>query len=526
MARIRIYDTTLRDGSQGEGVNFSLQDKLLLTRRLDELGVDFIEGGYPLSNPKDFEYFQEVRNLPLRHARIAAFGMTRRKGVAAADDTCIKALLESQAPVVTIVGKTWDLHVRDVLNTTPDENLQMIADSVATCKRAGREVFYDAEHFFDGFRHNPRYALQTLQAAQEAGATVIILCDTNGGTLPEEIADGVKQARRGLQVEIGIHCHNDCDVAVANSLAAVAQGASQVQGTINGIGERCGNADLISIIANLALKRGYELLQPGSLDRLTEASRYVYEIANMNFRSSQPFVGASAFAHKGGMHTHAIVRNPVSYEHIPPAAVGNERRILVSELSGQSTILTKTGKYALAQDRALMAKILGQVQDLEHEGYEFEAAEASFDLLVKKAAGLYRPKFERLVYRVNVETDAQGHPVTEATVKVRVGNDTMHTVSEGDGPVNALDGALRKALLPVYPRLAEMHLADYKVRVVNARAETAAKVRVVIEWRDAAAVWGTVGVSENIIEASWLALVDSFEYKLFKDEENHENAKP
>ena len=519
MARIRIYDTTLRDGSQGEGVNFSLQDKLQITRRLDELGIDFIEGGYPLSNPKDFEYFQEVRKLPLRHTRIAAFGMTRRKGGTPADDSCIKALLESQAPVITIVGKTWDLHVRDVLNTTPEENLQMIADSVAYCRRAEREVFYDAEHFFDGLRHNPRYALQTLQAAQEAGASVIILCDTNGGSLPEEIAEGVKQARRAVHVEIGIHCHNDCDVAVANTLAAVAQGATQVQGTINGIGERCGNADLVSIIANLALKGGQEVLHSGSLARLTEVSRYVYEIANMNFRSSQPFVGASAFAHKGGMHTHAIVRNPASYEHIEPAAVGNERRILVSELSGQSTILTKTTKYALAHDRALMANILGQVRDLEHEGYEFEAAEASFDLLVKKAAGLYQPKFERLAYRVNVETDAQGQPITEATVKVRVGKETMHTVSEGDGPVNALDGALRKALQPVYPRLAEMHLADYKVRVVNARAETAAKVRVVIEWRDADAVWGTVGVSENIIEASWLALIDSFEYKLFKDEE-------
>lgn len=519
MARIRIYDTTLRDGSQGEGVNFSLQDKLQITRRLDELGIDFIEGGYPLSNPKDFEYFQEVRNLPLRHARIAAFGMTRRKGAAAADDSCIKALLESQAPIITIVGKTWDLHVRDVLNTTAEENLHMIADSVAYCKRAGRDVFYDAEHFFDGFRHNPRYALQTLQAAQDAGASVIILCDTNGGTLPEEIAEGVTQARRALHVEIGIHCHNDCDVAVANTLAAVAHGATQVQGTINGIGERCGNADLVSILANLALKRGQEVLHPGSLARLTEVSRYVYEVANMNFRANQPFVGTSAFAHKGGMHTHAIVRNPASYEHIDPTAVGNERRILVSELSGQSTILTKTTKYALAHDRALMGKILGQVQDLEHEGYEFEAAEASFDLLVKKAAGLYQPKFERLTYRVNVEADGQGQPVTEATVKVRVGGQTMHTVSEGDGPVNALDGALRKALQPIYPRLAEMHLADYKVRVVNARAETAAKVRVVIEWRDADAVWGTVGVSENIIEASWLALIDSFEYKLFKDEE-------
>lgn len=520
MARIRIYDTTLRDGSQGEGVNFSLQDKLLITRRLDEVGIDFIEGGYPLSNPKDFEYFQEVRKLPLKHARIVAFGMTRRKETAAATDSGMKALVDSQAPIITIVGKTWDLHVRDVLNTTLEENLRMIADSVAFCKAAGREVFYDAEHFFDGLRHNTEYALQTLRAAQDAGASVIILCDTNGGTLPEGIAAGVDKARKTLRVDIGIHCHNDCDVAVANSLAAVARGATQVQGTINGIGERCGNVDLISVIANLVLKCGHEVLLPGSLPRLTELSRYVYEIANMNFRANQPFVGDSAFAHKGGMHTHGIARNPVSYEHIDPAAVGNERRILLSELSGQSTVLAKTTKYAITHDRALMAKILNQVQDLEHAGYEFEAAEASFDLLVKKIVGQYQPKFERLGYRVNVEASFTGQPITEATVKLRVGNQITHTVSEGDGPVNALDGALRKALQSFYPQLAEMQLVDYKVRVVNARAGTAARVRVVIESRDKDSVWGTVGVSENIIEASWLALADSFEYKLFKDEEN------
>jgi 2-isopropylmalate synthase len=519
MARIRIYDTTLRDGSQGEGVNFSLQDKLQITRRLDELGVDYIEGGYPLSNPKDLEYFKEVRGLSLRHAKVAAFGMTRRKGVQAAEDTCIRALLDSQAPVITIVGKTWDLHVRDVLNCALDENLAMIADSIAACRAEGREVFYDAEHFFDGLQHNEAYALATLRAAQDVGAAVIILCDTNGGTLPEEIAAGVDKARQALRVEIGIHCHNDCDVAIANTLAAVARGATHVQGTINGLGERCGNADLVSIIANLSLKRGHDLLHAGSLARLTEVSRYVYETANMNYRPAQPFVGTSAFAHKGGMHTHAVVRNPASYEHIRPEVIGNERRVLVSELSGQSTILTKTTKYDITHDRATMARILSQVQDLEHEGYEFEAAEASFDLLVKKTLGLYQPKFQRLSYRVNVEAERQGSPITEATVKVRVGDTTMHTVSEGDGPVNALDGALRKALLPFYPRLAEMHLADFKVRVVNARAETAAKVRVVIEWRDCESVWGTVGVSENIIEASWLALVDATEYKLFKDEE-------
>jgi 2-isopropylmalate synthase len=519
MARIQIYDTTLRDGSQGEGVSFSLQDKLLVTRRLDELGIDVIEGGYPLSNPKDFEYFQEIAKIPLRHARVAAFGMTRRKSATAASDIGLKALVESQAPVLTVVGKTWDLHVRDVLGTTLEENLRMIGESVGHCVAAGREVIYDAEHFFDGFRANAAYAMQTLRAAEEAGAVTIVLCDTNGGTLPDEIGAAMEQARRAVHVAVGIHCHNDCDVAVANTLAAVARGATQVQGTINGIGERCGNADLVSIIANLALKCGHDVLLPGSLTHLTEVSRYVYEIANMNFRSGQPFVGASAFAHKGGMHTHAISRNPASYEHIDPATVGNERRILLSELSGKSSILAKMTKYAISNDRALMETILQRVQDLEHEGYEFEAAEASFDLLVQKTTGLYQPKFQRLAFRVNVEADAAAASVTEATVKVLLPDgQAMHTVSEGDGPVNALDGALRKALLPRYPRLAEMHLVDYKVRVVNARAETAAKVRVVIEWRDDRDVWGTVGVNENIIEASWQALVDSFEYKLFKDD--------
>src|SRR5262249_8786660 len=319
-------------------------------------GVDFIEGGYPLSNPKDFEYFQEVRKLPLKHAKVAAFGMTRRKGVAPADDTCLKALIDARTPLVTIVGKTWDLQVREVLGTTLEENLRMIADSVAYCRAQGREVFYDAEHFFDGYRHNAEYALQTFKARQDAGAAVVILCDTNGGTLPDEIAAAVEAARKALRVEIGIHCHNDCDVAVANTLAAVARGATQVQGTINGIGERCGNADLVSIIANLALKRGHDVLLPGSHKHLTEVSRYVYEIANMNFRASQAFVGTSAFAHKGGMHTHAVARNTASYEHIDPAAVGNERRILVSELSGQSTILAKTTGYAINTDRALMQK--------------------------------------------------------------------------------------------------------------------------------------------------------------------------
>jgi len=400
----------------------------------------------------------------------------------------------------------------------------MIADSVRYCTAAGREVFYDAEHFFDGLKHNRVYALATVCAAQDAGARVVILCDTNGGTLPEGIAAGVKAAREALSVPIGIHCHNDCDTGVANTLAGVAQGATQVQGTINGIGERCGNADLVSIVANLALKYGHDVLESAALTRLTELSRYVYEIANMNFRPGQPFVGASAFAHKGGMHTHAIARNPISYEHIDPQIVGNSRRILLSELSGQATITSKTTKYGKVMDKAVLATLLNQVQDLENKGYEFEAAEGTFDLLVRKALGVYQPRFERLSYRVNVDTDGQGIPVTEATVKIRVGDRVMHTASEGDGPVNALDGALRKALMPAFPGLADIHLADYKVRVVNARAETAARVRVVIEWRDRHDVWGTVGVSENIIEASWLALADSIEYKLFKDEEKEAHA--
>jgi 2-isopropylmalate synthase len=522
MTRIYVYDTTLRDGSQGEGVNFSLQDKVLIARKLDALGIDFIEGGYPLSNPKDAEFFVQMRDVALSHAKLAAFGMTRRRGVAAEDDTGLRALIEARTPVVTIVGKSWDLHVDEVLRVSHEENLLMIRDSVAFCRAEGRRVFYDAEHFFDGFKHRRDYAIESIRAAQDAGAETVILCDTNGGSLPEEVAEIVAAAREALRVPVGIHCHNDCDLAVANTLAAVDHGAHQVQGTINGVGERCGNVDLCSVIANLAVKkRGYEVLTPASLQRLTELSRYVYETANMNFRSNQPFVGSSAFAHKGGMHVHAVARRPESYEHIDPKSVGNERRVLVSELSGQSNILAKTLKHQLGDDRPLIAKILGRVCELENDGYQFEAAEASFDLLVRRMAGKHQPRFERISYRVNVEVDRDsGVPMTEATVKLRVNGGIQHTVCEGDGPVNALDGALRKALEPYFPRLADVRLVDYKVRVINSRAATAARVRVVIESRDHHDVWGTVGVSENIIEASWMALVDSIEFKLWKDEES------
>jgi 2-isopropylmalate synthase len=518
MTRIAIYDTTLRDGSQGEGVNFSLQDKLLITARLDALGIDYIEGGYPLSNPKDAAYFRAVRDLDLSHTRVTAFGMTRRKGVAAEDDVGMRSLVGAETPAVTIVGKSWDFQARDVLGVSLEENVRMIADSVAFCASRVAEVIYDAEHFFDGYKRNPDYALETLRAAADAGASWIVLCDTNGGTLPEEVAEAVAAVRRELVVPIGIHTHNDCDLAVANSLAAVAKGATQVQGTINGIGERCGNVDLCSVIANLALKySGYEVLAPEKLAHLTEVSRYVYETANMNFRPGQPFVGASAFAHKGGMHVHGVRKNASSYEHIDPATVGNERRVLVSELSGKSNIAEKLGEHGLEQDPELLSRVLDQVQDLENEGYQFEAAEATFVLLVEKLAGRYAPRFERLGYHVSVAGREADTPVTEATVKVRIGDAIEHTVSEGDGPVNALDGALRKALERHYPRLSEMQLVDYKVRVINARAGTAARVRVVIESKDDDSVWGTVGVSENVIEASWLALVDAFEHKLAKD---------
>lgn len=517
MRRIQIYDTTLRDGSQGEGVNFSLQDKLLLTQRLDELGFDFVEGGYPLSNEKDAQYFQRAQGLKLGTSRVCAFGMTRRKGVAADQDPGMKSLIDSGAKTVTIVGKTSDFHATEVLRVSLEENLDMIRETVAYFRSQGRDVIYDAEHFFDGWKGNRAYALKSVQTAAAAGASIIVCCDTNGGTLPEEIYKIVQEAVAELSVPVGIHCHNDCELAVANSLAGIEAGAVQVQGTINGVGERCGNADLISVIANLMLKKqGYEVLRPGSVEKLTELSRYAYELANLNYRNNQPFVGASAFAHKGGMHVHAIARVTHSYEHIDPAKVGNERRVLVSELSGRSNIEVLTSKHNLQNDRRLMDKILGEVVRLENDGYQFEAAQGSFDLLVQKCAGTYQSHFERLKLHIDVDQDAQGAMTTEATVKLRVGDQVRHEVAEGDGPVNALDAALRKALATSYPALADMHLVDYKVRVINTEAATAAKVRVVIESRDAHEVWGTIGVSENIIEASWIALVDSIEYKLAK----------
>ena len=502
MRTIEIYDTTLRDGSQGEGVNFSLEDKIAITSRLDAAGMDYIEGGYPLSNPKDAQYFTRVRSLTLKHAKIVAFGMTRRRGMRAADDPGMQAMLDAGTSVITIVGKTSTFHVTEVLGVSCEENLAMISDTIAYLTAAQREVFYDAEHFFDGWKLDRDYARETILAAARAGATRIILCDTNGGTLPDEVAVVVKQAVAVLQlasldVPIGIHCHNDCDVAVANSLAAVAAGAAQIQGTINGIGERCGNADLISVVANLAIKMpGYNCDSLGT-SHLTELSRFVYETANMSYRPAQPFVGSSAFAHKGGMHVHAVAKATESYEHIPPEAVGNVRRILVSELSGRSNIAALVTHPDVKNDKAILDSILGEVCRLENEGWQFESADASFDLLVERCAGSFSPVFKKVIYTVSVESRPDSGVRTEAMVKLIVGSAERHEVAEGDGPVNALDAAMRKALEPVYPTLRRMHLLDYKVRVINAQEGTAAKVRVSIESTDGDAVWGTVGVSEK-----------------------------
>ncbi|MBN1909064.1 MAG: citramalate synthase [Pirellulales bacterium] len=520
MRRIQIYDTTLRDGAQAEGISFSLQNKLALTARLDSLGFDFVEGGYPGSNEKDAEYFRRVAEMDLAHLKVCAFGMTRRKGFPAKDDPGLQAILTAGTPVVTLVGKASAFHVEEIIRAELDENLDMIAESVRLMAAAGREVIFDAEHFFDAWKADPKYAMRTVQAAVDAGAGTVVLCDTNGGSMPEEIARATAAAIEALSVPIGVHCHNDCELAVANTLAGVTAGASQVQGTINGFGERCGNADLISIIANLALKYDqYDVLGHTGMEHLTELSRFVYETVNMNFRATQPFVGKSAFAHKGGLHVSGVARNTASYEHIDPERVGNARRILVSELSGRSNIVQLTMRHDIQHDAKLMDKILARVVSMENAGYQFEAAPGSFDLLVRKCADTFKSHFDRLAYHVNVETNKDGKTTTEATVKIRVGDEIRHEVSEGDGPINALDAAMRKALNGRFPSLRSMHLVDYKVRVINSEAATAAGVRVVIESQDETDTWGTVGVSENVIEASWIALVDSLEYKLAKDED-------
>jgi 2-isopropylmalate synthase len=521
MPRIEIYDTTLRDGAQGEGVSFSLQDKLALTERLDRLGFDYIEGGYPASNEKDCEYFKRIGQLDLKRAKVCAFGMTRRKNAHVESDAGLRALVDADTAIVTLVGKASAFQATEVLRTTRDENLSMIEESVAFLVAAGRTVLFDAEHFYDGWKEDAEYALLAAQIAVDAGAAAVMLCDTNGGSMPDEIAAGTAAVVARLCVPVGVHCHNDCDLAVANTLAGVAAGATVVQGTINGFGERCGNADLISVVANLSLKRrGYEMLTPGGVGRLTELSRFVYETVNMNFRANQPFVGKSAFAHKGGMHVSGVARTGASYEHVDPQSVGNERRVLVSELSGRSNIVASASHYHLADDPELADRILAEVVAKESAGYQFEAADASFELLVRRCMNRFAPHFETLHYDVKVDNKTGHEEVTaEAIVKVRVGDDVCFEAAEGHGPVDALNAALRKALHGRFPGLDKLHLVDYKVRVINSEAATAAGVRVLIESQDESDVWGTVGVDQNIIEASWIALLDSFEYKLWKDEE-------
>ncbi len=515
--KIFLYDTTLRDGAQAEGISYSLEDKLSITHKLDELGIDYIEGGWPGSNPKDILYFQKMKKLKLKHAKIAAFGSTRHAKNKAEKDPNLKALIEAGTPVVTIFGKSWDLHVKYALRVSMEENLAMIYDSVKYLKKKGKEVIYDAEHFFNGFKDNPEYAIKTLQMAEEAGADCLVLCDTNGGSLPFEVEEIVANVVRIVKTPLGIHAHNDSDTAVANSLSAVKSGAVHVQGTMNGLGERCGNGNLCSIIPDLNLKMGLAALNQKQLSKLTAVSRYIGEVANIVPNDHQPYVGLSAFAHKGGIHVSAVERKSETYEHIAPEVVGNHRRILVSELSGKSNILFLAQKMGLDLDpnKPETKEILQTVKEMEHDGYQFEAAEASLEVLIKKATGHYKKFFDLEGFKVIVEQRDETL-ISEATVKLFVSGELVHVASEGDGPVNALDSALRKGLGRFYPQLKEMRLVDYKVRVLNTGAATAAKVRVLIESQDQNSIWSTVGVSENIIEASWKALVDSIEYKLLK----------
>ncbi len=517
--KVVIYDTTLRDGSQTEGISFSLQDKIGIAVKLDDLGVDYIEGGYPLANPKDKNFFKEIKKVSLKNAKIAAFGSTKRANKKVSIDPGIKALLLTEMPVVTIVAKSWDFHVTDVLKVSLEENLMMVYETVKYLKSKEREVVLDAEHFFDGHKSNSRYSLKVLKVAQDAGVDTIVLCDTNGGSLPHEIEKITERVVSKLKTPIGIHTHNDCELAVANTLVAVNSGVRHVQGTINGLGERCGNANLCSLIPNLVLKNKFKCLGSSELKKLTEISRYINEVANFVPMANQPFVGSSAFAHKGGLHVNAIQKNKSTYEHIEPETVGNERRILISELSGNSNVLKKVEKYKIAHDQKTMRKILKKVQDMENEGYHFESAEGSFDLLVKKIIGKHKGFFDLEDFRVIVERGKGGKSITRATVKIKVNGTEELTVSDGDGPVNALDGALRKGLEKFYPSLTNMQLMDYKVRVINPKESSAAKVRVIIESRDHKDIWGTVGVSENVIEASRHALVEIIEYKLLNDED-------
>ncbi len=513
---VQLYDTTLRDGVQREGLSLSLEDKLKIARRLDRLGIAYVEGGWPGSNPKDMAFFERVPDIGLEQATVSAFGSTRRVGVAVEDDGNIRALIAANTLAVAIVGKSWDLHVHHVLRTTLEENLLMIADSVRYLKAQGREVIYDAEHFFDGYRADPAYALETLAAAAEAGADVLVLCDTNGGALPSLVATVVTEVRQATSTPLGIHAHNDGEMAVANSLIAVERGVEHVQGTVNGYGERCGNANLCSIIPALKLKMGHDCVTDQQLRMITETSHYVSELANLKPNAHLAYVGHSAFAHKGGTHVNALLKCQESYQHIDPSLVGNRKRVVVSELSGKSNIAYKAQEFGLdllAGD-VQTQQVLQHIKELENRGFQFESAEGSVELLIRRARPDYARPFELLDFHVLVRGCHDGHMAAEATVKVRVGDQVMHTAADGNGPVNALDAAVRKALLPFYPRLADVQLTDYKVRILDGEAGTAAQTRVLIDSANDHRTWSTVGSSTNIIEASWQALADSLEYAL------------
>ncbi|MDP3804071.1 MAG: citramalate synthase [Candidatus Omnitrophota bacterium] len=519
MDKIELYDTTLRDGAQSEGISFSVSDKLKICEKLDSLGIQFIEGGWPGANPKDMSFFKKAKSLRLKNSHLAAFGSTRRANVPPGRDKILKDLLSADTAFVTIFGKSWDLHVKDVLKTSLDENLRMIEDSIKFLKSKGRKVFFDAEHLFDGYNGNKDYALKVLEVAESSGADRIVLCDTNGGTVTSRVFEIIEGIRAKIKHPLGIHAHNDSEMAVANSVAAVQAGCVHVQGTMNGYGERCGNANLISVIGNLKLKLGVDCISDLALRELTEVSRFVAEICNMKPQDNQPFVGDSAFAHKAGVHVNAVLKNPKTYEHVDPHLVGNRRRLLISELSGKSTIAKKAEEMDLDLGKSARKskKILKMLQDMEHKGYHFEAAEASMELLIKRAMKKFKNFFDLEDFRVIIEKKSGGRMTSEATIKLKVGRELEHTASLGDGPVNALDSALRKALKKFYPNLSEMHLTDYKVRVLDEKEGTAAKVRVLIQSQDKDDSWWTIGVSENIIDASWQALVDSVEYKLLKD---------
>ena len=514
---VEIYDTTLRDGSQGEGINFSVADKLRIADKLDAFGIHYIEGGWPGSNPKDMEFFQQAKRRKFKNAELAAFSMTRRKGMPVEEDVLMRQMLEAETPVICIVGKTWLLHVTEVLRATPDENLAMIADSVRFFKDHGKKVVYDAEHTFDGYRDQPDYALTTWLAAERAGADCIVLCDTNGGSLPGEIARITSFARGKLRTPIGIHTHNDCGFGVANAIAAVEAGATQVQGTINGYGERTGNCNIITVIACLALKMGIDCIPHENVRHLRELSIFVDDLANVRHDIRQPFVGATAFAHKGGMHAHAVERVANSYEHINPESVGNLRRVLISDMSGRSNVLVKAKElgFKVTADTPELKTILARIKELENEGFEFEAAEASLALLIQKCIQHRELPFVVDAYHVSIRSNGASS-ICEATVKVRVKDEIAHTVAEGDGPVNALDGALRQALSKFFPQLEHVKLTDYKVRIIDTGTGTAAKTRVLITTSDGKAEWGTVGVDQNIISASLQALAESMEYALMR----------